>query len=272
MSENKYSIGSLEATLDVLEAFLNTDRRSRGVTEISRITGLHKARVFRILSTLESRGYIKQNPESQEYEIGLGFLFLGDLAKDVYDLRKLSRNILEDLAEKSGDSANLFILSGRNAILVEITRGKHILQAAGHIGEKLPLYASASPKLLLAYLPGPKRERILSNIKFTQYTEKTVSCKDELRKLMDTILSNGYSESTDDYELGMHAVAAPIRDHTGQVVAAISISVPQTRDSEERRERSKEMIIDAANRLSAKLGYSEITVKNNQKLVENTTA
>ena len=161
MGDTKYSIGSLEATLDVLEAFLNTDRRSRGVTEISRITGLHKARVFRILSTLESRGYMKQNPETQEYVIGPGFLFLGDMAREVYDLRIPAREILEELAEKSGDSANLFILSGRNAILVEMARGKHILQAAAHIGEKIPVYASASPKLLLAYLPGPKQEKIL---------------------------------------------------------------------------------------------------------------
>ena len=257
MGENKYSIGSLEATLDVLETFLNTDRQSRGVTEISRITGLHKARVFRILSTLESRGYMKQNPETQEYGIGLGFLFLGDMARDVYDLRNLAKDILEELAEKSEDSANLFILSGRNAILAEIARGKHMLQAAGHIGEKLPLYASASPKLLLAYLPGPQQERMLANIKFTQYTENTVTNIDELRRQLGTILSKGYSESTDDYELGIYAVAAPVRDHTGQVVASISMSVPQIRDSEERRKRSTEMIIDAAVRLSAKLGYSD---------------
>lgn len=272
MGDTKYSIGSLEATLDVLEAFLNTDRRSRGVTEISRITGLHKARVFRILSTLESRGYMKQNPETQEYVIGPGFLFLGDMAREVYDLRKPAREILEELAEKSGDSANLFILSGRNAILVEMARGKHILQAAAHIGEKIPVYASASPKLLLAYLPGPKQEKILSNLKFTQHTENTIVSIDELRRHLDKILSKGYSEGTDDYELGIYAVAAPVRDHTGQVVASISISTPQARDSEERRKRSQEMIVDAAARLSAKLGYSEKTLGVSQRSTAKKTA
>ena len=68
---------------------------------------------------------------------------------------------------------------------------------------------------------------MLSNIKFTQYTENTVTSIDELRRQLDTILSKGYSESTDGYELGINAVAAPVRDHTGQVVASISISVPQ---------------------------------------------
>jgi len=263
MTESRYSIGSLEAALDVLETFLNGRRHPRGVTEISRITGLNKTRVFRILATLESRGYVRQNPETQEYTIGPGFLFLGDIARDTYDLRDLAIDVLEDLAEASGDSANLFVLSGRSAVCIAIARGRHILQAAGHIGEKLPLYASASPKLLLAYLPRQHQKRIISGIRFVEYTEKTVKSVEELQRQLDAIIEKGYSESTDDYEIGMYVVAAPVRDHTGQVIASISLAVPQVRDSEERREKSREMIIEAASRISKKMGFTESSPDSN---------
>lgn len=255
MAETDYTIRSVEAAIDVLESFLKPHGQSRGVTEAARITGHNKNKVFRILATLEKRGYIRKNAQTQEYSLGPGCLFLADATRDLFDLRQVSDPILKELAEETGDATHLYVLAGREGVCLSVFRGRHVVQAAGHIGERLPLHVGASPKLLLANLPDKERSDTLHRMKFTRYTRKTITDRMALEKQLRLIQSQGYSEAIDDFEIGLYAVGAPVRDILGHVVGAVVISFPRTRDTKSRRDASIEMIVDAGSQISVKLGY-----------------
>ena len=257
MAETDYSIRSVEAAIDVLESFLKPGGQSRGVTETARITGHNKNKAFRILVTLDKRGYIRKNPQTQEYSLGLGCLFLADAMRELMDLREVSRSVLKQLAERTGDATHLYVLSGREAVCMSAFQGRHVVQAAGYVGERLALHVGASPKVLLAFLPEKERSKLLFSMRLTRYTSNTITSRRELEEQLQVIRSQGYSEAIDDFEIGLYAVGAPVRDSTGQVVAAVVLSFPSTRDSQARRDASIEMIVEAGNQISQKLGYAE---------------
>jgi len=257
MAETDYSIRSLDAAIDVLESFLKPDGQSRGVAETARITGHNKNKVFRILATLEKRGYVRKHSPMQEYGLGLGCLFLADAVRELMDLREISITVLKQLAEKTGDATHLYVLSGEEAVCMSAYKGRHVVQAAGYAGERLPLHVGASPKVLLAYLPEKERAKLLSGMRLTRFTPNTITSRRKLEEQLQVIRSQGYSEAVDDFEIGLYAAGAPVRDGAGQVVAAVVITFPSTRDSRARRDASIEMIVEAGNKISQVLGYAK---------------
>jgi DNA-binding IclR family transcriptional regulator len=259
MSEREYSISSLEAALDVAESFLSPNGSVRGVSEISRQTGLHKTRVFRILSTLTKRGYIDQDPGTQKYRLGSRFLVLGEAYRGGLDLRSVAISLMRELALESGDAAHLFVLSDDRALCLEVQLGEHIVQAATKVGDRLTLNVGATPKILLAYQPEPIRSITLEKMEYLQYSPKTIMDRAELEKVLAQIQSQEYCIAEEDYELSTYAIGAPIRDHTGEVVAALSLAIPQSRYSPELKVRKLSLVIEATRRLNQKLGYRSTT-------------
>lgn len=255
MSENEYTISALEAALDVAESFLTPNGSVRGVSEISRQTGLHKTRVFRILNTLTKRGYIEQDEGTQKYRLGSGFLVLGEAYRGGMDLRNIAIPFIEELAQESGDAAHLFVLSDDRALCLDLQLGDHVVQAATRVGDRLGLNVGAAPKILLAFLSEPGRSNILSEMEFPRYSPKTIMDRSELEEILEQIQAKGYSIAEEDYELNTYAIGAPIRDHTGEVIAAISVAIPQSRYSNELKATKLDLVVDIVGQLNQKLGY-----------------
>ncbi|MFC2029888.1 IclR family transcriptional regulator [Chloroflexota bacterium] len=249
------SIQSVEAALDVVESFLAADGGLFGVTEIARRAGLKKNRVWRILDTLSRRGYAQQDPRTGQYGLGPAFLVLGEAFRDRLDLRRLAQPLLSDLAAVTGDAAFLFVGSGAGAVCTEMRKGENTVQALARLGESIPLHIGASPKVLLAFMPEPRRTEALAQLDLTRYTPATITDRDELVGELDRIRSQGYCVAEDDYELGANAIGAPVRDHTGEVAAALSLSVPHIRYDRGRRERSVTLVLAAALQLSQAIGF-----------------
>lgn len=254
MTEQEYPLHTLEAAFDVIESFLSAQDSAQGVTEISRRLGLSKTRVFRILYTLTGRGYVQQDPHTQKYTLGLGFLALGEAVRNRIDLLRAAEPFLVELADVSGDTSYLVVRLSTGAMLADRRQGRQMLQVTTPIGQVLPHHVGAGPKVLLAYLPEPEREHAINQMEFTSYTPNTIADRDELRQYVARVLEQGYASDEGDYEPGVCAVGAPVWDHSGSVVAALSIAVPQSRYSEERRKQLIELAMDAARRLSAALG------------------
>lgn len=257
MADSVASIQSVEATLDVAESFLASAGGNCGVTEIARKTGLGKNRVWRILSTLTKRGYVQQDARTGQYGLGPGFLVLGEAFRDRLDLRRLAQPLLAGLAETTGDAIFLFIPLDRAAVCTEMRIGKHTVQTLARLGESIPLHIGASPKVLLAFMPEPQRTESVLEMELARCAPGTITDSEVLVEELDRIRANGYCVAEDDYELGANAVGAPVRDHEGRVVAAISIAVPGIRFDEPRRQRSIDLVLAAAQQLSQMLGYSE---------------
>jgi DNA-binding IclR family transcriptional regulator len=255
VSGSQYTIQSLEAALDVIESFLAGDAGSRGVTEISRQTGLNKSRVFRILDTLSGRGYISQDPLSQKYSLGPGCLRIAEAYRQGLDLSRLSEPILRELAEESGDAAHLLVLFGDQAVTLDIQRGKNFLQASESVGQAFPLYIGCAPKILLANLPEAQRSQIIDNMDIQIHTQHTTPSREALRRELEIIRRQDYWVAKDDYEAGIFAVGAAVRDQSGRVAAGMSLTTPHIRHTSQREQENTRLVIEAAARLSAALGF-----------------
>lgn len=254
MSDQKYSLGTLEAGLDVVESFLSSETSAQGVTEISQRLGLSKARVFRILYTLVSRGYIQQDPHTQKYALGLGFLGLGEAVRSRIDLLRAAEPFLVELAAISGDATYLVVRLSGGALLADRRQGRQVLQVTTPIGQILPHHVAAGPKVLLAYLPEPEREQVINHMTLTSFTPNTITDRDVLRRQIAQILEQGYASDEGDYESDVYAVSAPVWGHMGGVVAALSIAAPRSRCGQERRNQLSGLVMSSAARLSTELG------------------
>jgi len=165
-----------------------------------------------------------------------------------------------ELAKDTGDVAQILVLRGHNAVCIDSYRGDHRLQVAAPIGQPLPLHIGASPKILLACLPEQERERILQDIELTRFTPNTITDRDELRRCLEKIRTQGYAVDEEDFEVGGYGVGAPVHGRNGHVVAGITVSLPASRYSPQRRQELIEMVKNAAGRVSARLWEPQPTV------------
>jgi DNA-binding IclR family transcriptional regulator len=249
------TVQSIDALLDVVESLVTASAGMRGVTEIAQYTGLQKNRVWRMLNTLRDRGYVLQTTSNRAYQLGPGFLVLGEAFRERFDLRRVAEPFLLELTEDTGDAAFVFVRNGLRAVCADMKVGRHAVQALGRLGEGIPLHVGASPKVLLAFLPDTQRSEILAELPLTSYTFATITDRGALVMELAKIRAQGYCEAGDDYELGSYGVGVPVRDHTGAVTAAISLTMPNMRCDVERRKRAISLLLDAARRLSEGLGY-----------------
>ena len=255
LDQDRYTIEILDVTLDVIECLLTAGEEPQRPSELARQLGINRSRAFRILKNLERRGYVDVDSQTQGYWLGLKFLEIGTRVRQRLEVRRVAEPILIELAQNTGDVAHLLVLYGHSAVCIDRYQGDHMLQVAAPIGQPLPLHIGASPKILLAHLPDQKRELILQKIELTPFTPNTITDRDKLRRRLDKIRTQGYEVDEEDFEIGVYATGAPVRDHSGRLVAGITVTTPGVRYSPERREQLIELVVDAAQQISAGLGY-----------------
>jgi DNA-binding IclR family transcriptional regulator len=266
MAENeRYVIHILDVTLDAIEAMASGDNEHHSLSNLANQLKINRSRLFRILKTLERRGYVEYDPRTENYRLGVKLLNIGQTVWEHLNLRREAEELLKKLAIETGDCVHLIRLSGTHAIVLDRYLGGNMLQVAAPIGELLPLHTGAAPKLLLAFLPYEEREKILDEIDLQAYTSNTIVDKKELRKVLDHIRQVGYSVDAQDFEIGVYAFGAPIFDISGQIIAGISITTPTVRYNRDRMECLIERISSTAKEISKRLGYlPEQTAKNHQ--------
>lgn len=257
LSQNNYTIEILDLSLEVIEYMMGGNAEYYRASEIARQLKMNRSRVFRILKTLEKRGYVEFDPQTQGYCLGLKFLTIGENVRERLDLRREAQDVLLELARHTGDVAHLLVLFGQSAVCIDRYQGENMLQVAAPIGVPLPLYIGASPKILLAHLPLEERERIIEELDLRPFTPYTITDKEKLRRCLEQIRNQGYAVDEQDYEIGVYAIGAPVRDHTARVVAGITVTVPEVRYDESRKEKLIQMVVEAAKKVSSRLGYIE---------------
>jgi IclR family KDG regulon transcriptional repressor len=254
LSAERYLIDGLLAALDVVEVFLYAEKRSIGVTEISQLTHLKPERVFRILSTLSYRGYVEKDEQTKQYHLGARFLSLGKRFQDQFSLHEIADPLLRTLAQESGDAAHLWVRSRNQAICVKNCIGRHQLQAEASVGYAMPLGSGSGPKILLAYLPKEERSQMARNIQLKSYTRHSITDRTILEDVLREIRLQGYYIEEEEYELGACSIAAPVRDFTGNVIAAMSLVIPKPRYNPTRRDANRKLVVHLARKMSRKLG------------------
>jgi DNA-binding IclR family transcriptional regulator len=254
-NQDRYVIDVLEVATQLVEAMADSRTEYHGISELARRLNINRGRVFRILKTLERRGWVEFEPRTASYRLGARLLFITESIHGRLDWRREAGDVLRQLTELTGDSAGLFVLYGDHAVCVEQQKGGYMLQAGDLMGRPVPLYVGAAPKVLLANLPDSEREPAIDRLELLPFTESTITNKETLRKVLDSVRAQGYAVDNQDYESGVQAVGAPVRDHTARVVAAMSVITPQARYSLEREGQLINWVIQAANQVSLRLGH-----------------
>jgi DNA-binding IclR family transcriptional regulator len=252
-SDSAAQVQSVDRAISVLELLAQGEA---GITEIAGELGVHKSTVSRLVSVLEARGLVEQLGERGKYAIGFGVVRLAGAATGRMDLTKLGQPVCQTLADSFGETVNIAVHDAGVAINITQARGSAAVSAVNWIGQRTPLHATSSGKILLAYLPPDERRRLVS-LPLDSYTENTVVEASRLLKELEEVASQGYAACFEELELGLHAVAVPVRGHRGEVVAAMSASGPSYRLSRERVDQIVSTMSSAAADLSAQLGYFE---------------
>jgi IclR family transcriptional regulator, KDG regulon repressor len=251
----RYSIEILDIAMNIIDMMALDAKEYQTPSSIARQFNINRSRAFRILKTLERRGFVEYEPKNEGYRLGLKFLAISRNIRTRLSVRAEAEEILRKIAEETGDTSYLLISSGNSAVVVERFSGDNMLQLSAPIGTMMPFHVGAGPKVLLAFLPEEQREVIIEKLELERFTPHTITDKRAFRRLVEEIRLNGYSVDEQDFELGAYAFGAPVFDHNGHLVAGISITTPSARYSTERRKELINIVKQSAEQLSGKLGY-----------------
>lgn len=250
-------IQSVNRALDILELCAKR-RNSLGVTEISRALRITKGAAHALIATLAEREYLQQETETRRYRLGVKGLQLGlSFAQNSW-LGRAVHPWADQLCERFQEEVHVALLAGDVALIVNRFEPKrpHILPFI-EIGSALPVHASAAGKVLLAYAPEDTREKILKTALLSPFTPNTLTARAPLKKELERIVRHGYGLDREEALKGMSCAGAPIRDQSGKVVAALSLSGPTERLHQKGFLEIAEAVQGTAMKISSSMGHIE---------------
>ncbi len=223
-----------------------------GVTQIAAELGVHKSTAFRLVATLEQHGMVEQHEERGKYRLGVGLVRLAAASTARLDVVTEARPVVRELAARTGETVNIAVLSEEAALYVDQVAGASALQSHNWVGQRIPLHATSNGKVLLSALSAAEIQRRLTGLK--AYTPATVVSRPRLRETLAEVRAQGYAVAVDEFEPGLTALAAPIRDVHGDVIASLSVSGPSLRMDAESLVVLEPLVREAADRISTRLG------------------
>jgi DNA-binding IclR family transcriptional regulator len=250
---NDYNVRAVERALQIMGCF-DDEHPERGISDIAQAVGLHKATAHRIVTTLVNYGFLERVEDGQKYRLGLELPNLGYKVLRRMDLRREAVPFMKQLVAEWDETCDLSIFDQGQAFYIEIIRGTRALTISAAVGQRLPAHATASGKLFLAHLPENQMNEILDQPMQT-FTEKTITLPEELRAQLVEICKQGYAIDREEYEPGVCAVAAPIFNRSGKIIAAIGGPSPISRMTDERIVQIAEAFKGAAKEISHRMGY-----------------
>ncbi len=251
--KTNYIIQSVSHALDVLEQFTG-EPDELGVTELSKRLKLHKNNVFRLLATLEARGYIEQNKATENYRLGIRCLRIGQRFVMQTGLLRQARPVMHQVAKTSHETAFVTVMRDGCAIALDAVETEQPVRMVSRIGDPLPLHCTASGKMHLAFADDEMRASMPETL--PKFTEKTVLDRHALGQQLKKIAENGYAIDLGEHIEDVRAVAVPIRDYTRAVVGTLAVSGPAYRLSQERLDKEiVPLMLKAGRELSTRLGF-----------------
>lgn len=224
-----------------------------GVSEIARQLDLSKAVVHRILQSLASRSFVVADPVTREYRLGTSAVALGARALRDLDLRRVARPVLRRLRDDTGETTTLSELVDHSRVYLDQFESRQEIKMTVELGRPYPLYAGASSRAILAFLPPETVQRVLDS-GLPPLTARTVNSPDELLRGLGPVRQQGYATSLGERQPGAGSVAAPVFNIEGEVVGSLSVCGPVSRFGGEVMARYAPMVVAAAGEVSRALG------------------
>jgi DNA-binding IclR family transcriptional regulator len=228
------------------------------LSQLARTVDLNKTTAYRLLTALESEGMVSRNEDTGAYRLGPEIIALGGRALRSNDLHIAGYSQLEALAQQVGEAATLEILVGNQVMILEEIPGSYLVATWQSIGTRYPAHATSTGKVLLAHLPEDDLETVLE-APLAPLTDKTITEPDELRRQLARVREQGYATAAEELEPDFVAVSAPVRNHDGDVVAAVGVGGPITRMTADRVPEIATAVKQTASTISSRIGFSDHT-------------
>lgn len=244
---------SVERAAAILSAFTTGLDRLR-VSDISAFANLGQSTTSRLLATLESLDFVERDPRTGLYGLGPALVTLGGIAVNQYSAHREARQRAQDLAHSLGLGVNVALRHGASIFYICNFEGPKAPRSYTLVGQGKPLHSTALGKCLLLGIDSSERRELLPNL--VAYTPNTVADHAQLDAELERIVVNGYATEREELALARSCVAAPIRDGSRQIVAAISISGPLSIiDLDRREDELAREVLETADLISVGLGY-----------------
>ena len=256
-------VQTIQRVSSILEE-LGKNPRGISIRDLSLKLKLPKGTTHRLLSSLNYYAYVRQDPNTRNYSLGLKLVELGNLLLSQLDLRQVAEPFLRDLADRTRETVHMVILDQKEIVYVDKIETDHHtggLRMASRIGVRNPAHSCAVGKVLLSHLSDQELDFLIKEKGLDKRTENTITDPTQLKEHLKSVRKQGYAIDDEENEKGIRCVAAPIRNEAGKAVAAISLSGPAFRITKKVvQETLKKEVMETASKLSQRLGFRE----NNQ--------
>ncbi len=249
----KARLSSVANAILLTKAF-SEDEFELGISALALRLGLAKSTVHRLAATLVQYDILEQNRDSGRYRPGLALFELGALVRRKMDIANEARPQLRALMEATGESVQLAVLDHMSVLYINKMESSKAVRMSSSVGSRAPAHCTSAGKALLAYqAPEVVNQLIAAGLK--GYTPGSITSGEALRTELAAVRSRGYAIDDEESEIGLRGVAAPIRNHSGAVVAAIGMAAPVQRMSKKLMQGCVPPVINAADTISRRLGY-----------------
>ena len=253
---NENSASYIYRFLSVLRCF-TPEQLELSTSEISRKVGLPKTTTHRMLTSLNKVGILNRNVVTGKYTIGPELYIIGSLYLSATDIIKAAEPVIKTVNDLTGETVNMGIFDKGNVTVVMKEESKYAFKFSLHVGSVLPAYASAMGKAFLSELTEEEINEIYPEEQLRQLTPKTIITRTVLKDELQQVKRKGVSFNREGAHVGVEGIGSVIRDASGRVVAAISISVPVFRINDTSREQLAKLMKTSASLISYRLGYSD---------------
>ncbi|WP_175614644.1 IclR family transcriptional regulator [Piscibacillus halophilus] len=249
---------SLVKAIQLLDCF--TKQSTLTLTELTKLSGLPKTTVFRLITSLEEAGLIIKDRNSHQevtYRLGLKLLQYGNMVEEGLAYNKIALPYMKEINERIDELVHLTVMEGDEAVYVETIGSKKPVRLVVKVGQRAPLYAGSAPKVLLAYMSEQEIDKYLDKVEIKKLALNTITDKEHIKENLKLIRDRGYSISRSEHFKDTVGFSAPIFDYSGQVVAALGISTPMRELTDQEEETYLESVVYYSEKISRKLGYQE---------------
>jgi DNA-binding IclR family transcriptional regulator len=246
-------VQSVDRAITVLEILAR--RGEAGVSEVAAEVEVHKSTAFRLLGALEARGLVEQASDRGKYRLGFGLIPLAGAVSDRLDVSRQGHDVCEQLAADLGETINVAVLQEHWAVNVDQARGPSTVATLNWIGRLTPLHCTSSGKVLLAHVDAEHRAAMLKASGMERLTNRTITSPEVLDAELVRVRETGHALAVEEYEVGLNAVAAPVHDRAGEVVAALSMSGPAYRLAPEQLDELAPQVCEGAAEISRRMGW-----------------
>lgn len=246
-------LSSVANAIRLTKAF-SENEYEMGISTLAARLGLAKSTVHRLASTLVEYDMLEQNRATGKYRLGLALFELGALVRRKMDVMAEAQVQIHTLAELTGETVQLAILDHLSVLFIRIRESRQAVRMSTGLGSRAPAHCTSVGKVLLAYQAGDVARQVIDN-GLPRFTENTITAPAALLDELASIRQKGYAVDDEEMEAGLRCVAAPIRDHTGRVTAAISVAAPVQRMTRKTLQSTAPSVVAAADAISRRLGY-----------------